>query len=235
MGTSRIVAAGAVAAMAVGAVSLSTVAQAKAATTATSPAPRTQTTASPVSHRAHMGSYGASRFAQAAAKLPAGLAGQLRKQLGITPEQFLADGQAGADAGKVIASLRADGVTVLGAKLNGTALTVTTRDAAGAAAAEADGASAVIGTAQPVETVKAKALSSPADGSSHLLGGDLWAYLTDVSAGEGVICSTGFNGYAKSTGAREFLTAGHCADYQDSGEPAPAMASCTPPPRTRTR
>jgi hypothetical protein len=222
MGTGRIVAAGAVAVMAVGAVSLSTVGQAKAATTATSPAPRAQATVSPVSHRAHMGSYGASRFAQAAAKLPAGLAGQLRKQLGITPEQFLADGQAGADAGKVIASLRADGVTVLGAKLDGTALTVTTRDAAGAAAAEADGASAVIGAAQPVKTVKAKALTSPADGTSPLLGGDLWAYLTDVSAGEGVICSTGFNGYSKSTGGREFLTAGHCADYQDSGAPAPA-------------
>jgi hypothetical protein len=221
VGTSRIVAAGAVAAMAVGAVSLST-AQAKAATTATSPAPRTRATVSPVSHRAHMGSYAASRFAKAAAKLPAGLAGQLRKQLGITPEQFLADGQAGADAGKVIASLRADGVTVLGAKLDGTTLTVTTRDAAGVAAAEADGASAVIGTAQPVETVKAKALTSPADGDSPLLGGDLWAYLTDVSAHEGVICSTGFNGYSKSTSGREFLTAGHCADYHDSGAPAPA-------------
>jgi hypothetical protein len=219
MGTSRIVAAGAVAVMAVGAVSLSTVAQAKAATTATSPGPRSQTTVSPVSHRAHMGSYGASRFAKVAANFPAGLAVQLRKQLGITPEQFLAGGQAGADAGKVIASLRAGGVAVLGAKLDGTTLTVTTRDAAGAAAAEADGAKAVIGTAQPVKTVKAKALSSPVDGSSYLLGGDLWAY--HISADEAMTCSIGFNGYAKSTGAREFLTAGHCADYRDSGEPAP--------------
>jgi hypothetical protein len=222
MGTSRIVAAGAVAAMAVGAVSLSTVAQAKAATTATPPAPRSQATVSPVAHRAHMGSYGASRFAKAAAKLPAGLAAQLRKQLGITPEQFLADGQAGADAGKVIASLRADGVAVLGAKLDGTALTITTPDAAGAAAAQADGASAVIGTAQPVETLKAKAISSPAygTGTSHLLGGDFWAYF--ISADEAMTCSTGFNGYAQSTGAREFLTAGHCADYHDTGEPEPA-------------
>lgn len=169
-----------------------------------------------------MGSYGASGFARAAMRLPSGLAAQLRRQLGITPEQFLADGQAAADAGKVIASLRADGATVFGAKLTGTTLTVTVPDAADAAAAEADGASAVIGTAQPVKTVKAKAVSSPADGTSDLLGGDFWAYLTDVSTGEAVICSTGFNGYAKSTGAREFLTAGHCADYQDTGEPAPA-------------
>ena len=65
-----------------------------------------------------MGDYRASRFAKAAAKLPAGLAGQLRKQVGITPEQFLADGQAAADAGQVIAALRAGGVTVFGAKLN---------------------------------------------------------------------------------------------------------------------
>jgi hypothetical protein len=168
-----------------------------------------------------MGDYGASRYAQAAAKLSAGLAGQLHKQLGITPEQFLADGQAAADAGKVITALRADGVTVYGAKLNGTALTLTVRDAAGASAAEADGATAVIGTAQPVKTVKAKAVSSPADGTSPLLGGDLWAYYTDSSAGEGVICSTGFNGYDKITGAREFLTAGHCAAHQDTGDPAP--------------
>jgi hypothetical protein len=169
-----------------------------------------------------MGSYGAAQFAKAAAKLPSGLAVQLRKQLGITPEQFLAAGQAGADAGKVVAALRADGVTVYGAKLSGTALTVTVRDAAGATAAEAAGANAVIGTAQPVKTVKAKALTSPADGTSHLLGGDLWFYFTNLSAGEGVECSTGFNGYNQGTGAREFLTAGHCADYLDTGGPAPA-------------
>ena len=222
MRASRVVSAGAVVAIAVGSVSLSATAQARAATFPTSGASGTHPVVSPVSHRAHMGSYGASRFAKDAAKLPAGLAGQLRKQLGITPVQFLADGQAAADAGQVIASLRADGVTVLGAKLDGTTLTVTTRDAAGVAAAEADGARAVIGTAQPVKTLKAKALSSPADGSSPLWGGDVWAYLTDVSAGEGVICSIGFNGYDKSTGAREFLTAGHCADYRDTGDPAPA-------------
>jgi hypothetical protein len=169
-----------------------------------------------------MGSYGAAKFAKDAARLPHGLAVQLRKQLGITPAQFLADGQAAADAGKVIASLRAGGATVFGAKLNGTTLTVTVRDAADAAAAEADGASAVIGTAQPVKTVKARAVSSPADGTSALLGGDLWSYLTDTSTGEGIVCSTGFNGFSKSTGAREFLTAGHCADYTDTGEAAPA-------------
>ena len=222
MRTSRIVTAGAVAAITVGSVSLSSAAQAKAATSGTSSAPHgAHVRVSPVSHRAHMGSYGASRFAKAATRLPSGLATQLRKQLGITPEQFLADGQAAADAGKVIASLRAAGATVFGAKLTGTSLTVTVRDAADAAAAEADGASAVIGTAQPVKTAKARALSSPADGSSELLGGDLWSYYTDVSAGELMVCSTGFNGYAKSTGAREFLTAGHCGDYQDTGEPAP--------------
>ena len=175
-----------------------------------------------------MGSYGASRFAKAAARLPSGLAAQLRKQLGITPEQFLADGQAAADAGKVIAALRADGTTVFGAKLTGTTLTVTVPGAADAAAAEADGASAVIGIAQPVKTVSARALDcpaagcTPADGSSDLLGGDLWAYYTDTSAAEAIICSTGFNGYDSSTGAREFLTAGHCADYQHTGEPKPA-------------
>ncbi len=221
MRASRVVSAGAIVAIAVGSVSLSATAQARAATFPTSGASGTHPVVSPVSHRAHMASYGASRFAKDAAKLPAGLAGQLRKQLGITPVQFLADGQAAADAGQVIASLRADGVTVLGAKLEGTTLTVTTRDAAGAAAAEAAGASAVIGTAQPVKTLKAKALSSPADGSSHLLGGDFWAYLTDLGASEGVICSTGFNGYSKSTGAKEFLTAGHCAADLAPGQPAP--------------
>ena len=59
------------------------------------------------------------------------------------------------------------------------------------------------------------------DGTSKLLGGDLWSYFTDISTGEGIVCSTGFNGYARSTGAKEFITAGHCADYQHTGEPAP--------------
>jgi hypothetical protein len=221
--TSKVVATGAVVAIMVGSVSLSTAAQAKAAGNGPASAFRgAHATGSPVSRRAHMGSYGTAKFAKDAARLPSGLAAQLRKQLGITPAQFLAEGQAAADAGKVVASLRAGGATVLGARLDGTSLTVTVPDAADAAAAEADGASAVIGGAQPAKTVTARAVSSPADGSSALLGGDLWAYQTNVSAGEGVICSTGFNGYAKSTGAREFLTAGHCADYQDTGEPAPA-------------
>ena len=207
-------------AIAVGSVSLSPVAQAKAATNGRPSESRgTHARVTPISHRAHMGSYGASKFAKAAGRLPSGLAAQLRKQLGITPEQFLADGQAAADAGKVIAALRADGATIFDAKLTGTNLTVTVRDAADVAAAEADGASAVIGTAQPAKAVKARAVSSPADGTSDLLGGDLWAY--HISAAEAMVCSTGFNGYAKSTGARTFLTAGHCGDYQDTGEPAP--------------
>ena len=181
--TSGIMATGAVVAIAVGSVCLSTATQAKAASTAAWSASRTHPTVSPVSHRAHMGKYGASRFAEAAVRLPSGLAMQLRNQLGITPEQFLADGQAAADAGKVVASLRADGVTVFGTRLKGTTLTVTVRDAAGAAAAEADGAEAVIGTAQPAKTVRATAVSSPANGSSALLGGDLWFYFTNTSAG----------------------------------------------------
>jgi hypothetical protein len=216
------VTAGAAVAIVVGSFTLSPVAQAATRAGTGDGSGGTAATVSVVSHRAHMGDYAAASFATAAAKLPAGLAAQLHRQLGITPEQFLADGQAAADAGKVIAALRADGVTVFGGKLNGTALTVTVRDAAGAAAAEADGASAVIGTALPAKTVTAKAVSSPVDGTSHLLGGDLWAYLTDLSTGDGMICSTGFNGYNKSTGAKEFITAGHCGDYQDTGDPAPA-------------
>ena len=230
MRASRVVSAGAVIAIAVGSVSLSATAQAKAATvphvecvsgtrlwSPRSPIGRTwAATAPPGSPRPRRNS-------------PPALPVQLRKQLGITPEQFLAEGQAGADAGKVIASLRAERRHRL-------------RREAGRhhphrhharrrrrGRRGSDGASAVIGTAHPVKTVKAKALSSPADGTSHLLGGDFWAYLTDVSAGEGVICSTGFNGYAKSTGAREFLTAGHCADYRDTGEPRQPTAWCTPP------
>ena len=221
MRTSGIVATGAVVAIAVGSVCLSTATQAKAASTAVWSASRgTHPTVSPVSHRRTWASTAPPGSPKAAVKLPFGLAVQLRSQLGITPEQFLADGQAAADAGKVVASLQADGVTVFGTRLKGTTLTVTVRDAAGAAAAEADGAEAVIGTAQPVKTVRAKAFSSPADGSSALLGGDLWFYFTNPSAGEGLVCSTGFNGYNKSTGAKEFLTAGHCADYQHTVNPA---------------
>jgi hypothetical protein len=212
--------AGAAVVITVGSFCLSTAAQAAPARAGLAGTlPGTRASVSAVPHRTRMGSYGAARFAQAAAKLPSGLAGQLREQLGITPEQFLADGQAAADAGKVIASLRADGVAVYGAKLNGTTLTVTVPDAAGAAAARADGASAVIGTAQPVRTIAAEAVSSPANGTSALLGGDLWAYYT--SAGGGIMCSVGFNGYDRGTGAREFITAGHCGDYKHTGQPAP--------------
>ena len=219
MGTSRIVAAGAVAAMAVGAVSLSTVAQAKAATTATSPAPRAQAAVSPVSHRAHMGQLRRLSVREGRGQLPAWRPGSCASSWGSrrsssspTARRVPTRARSSPRCGRTASPSSARSWTAPPSPSPRA-----TRPAL--AAAEADGATAVIGTAQPVETVKAKALSSPADGSSYLLGGDVWAY--HISADEVVTCSTGFNGYSNSTGGREFLTAGHCADYQHNGGPAP--------------
>ncbi|MFC4242595.1 cell wall-binding repeat-containing protein [Gryllotalpicola reticulitermitis] len=168
-----------------------------------------------IRHSARMGSYAPARFQAQAAKLPASLDAQLRAKLGITPAEFLADGQAAADAAKVVADLRSEGVGVTGSMMHGTALTVSVKDAADEAAVTAAGANATIAAPQPIKTVLTKPMTGPADGSSPLQGGDLW--FTETSADSGTECSVGFTGFDKISHAREFVTAGHCADTVDMG------------------
>ncbi|MFC4244629.1 cell wall-binding repeat-containing protein [Gryllotalpicola reticulitermitis] len=172
---------------------------------------------------AHMGRYGLAQFQGAARTLPSSLDQELRTRLGISSAQFLADGQAAADASQVIASLRQRGVPVTGARMNGTALTVFVANAGSEAAVRAAGATAVVAAAAGPAKLAVSAASTPGDASSPLQGGDLWWYSTSHSSAgdQGVSCSVGFNGFNSTNGKREFVTAGHCADYQATGYAKP--------------
>jgi len=185
-------------------------------------APGPQIGLAPVGDEVRMGRYAASQFAAQAKALPPSLSAQLKAQLRITPAQFLADGQAAADASKVVAQLRADGVAVTGATMHGTSLTVSVADAGDEDAVRAVGATAAVAPAQPLSTVAGRMFTDPVDGSSPWLGGNMWLY--DVSGGF-IECSAGFNGYDAKSGAREFVTAGHCADYIDTGLPRPTSTT----------
>lgn len=186
-----------------------------------------------VRSRPHKGHYELGRFRKQANALPPSLDTELHRRLGISAAAFLAEGQAASDAAQLVSELRARGVRVTGARMHGTGLTVTVADPSDTAAVRAAGATATVAPPEKTETVAAPAMSSPADGSSPLQGGDLWFYQNDPS-GSGAECSLGFTGYDAAHGSREFLTAGHCADYAHTGDPSPtngtvfAVADGTP-------
>ncbi|MDB6035930.1 MAG: hypothetical protein JWM16_6268 [Verrucomicrobiales bacterium] len=92
-----------------------------------------------------MGSYPASKYADAASQLPATLGAALKRDLGISSAEYLADADASAQAVKVVAALKSAGVKVLGSKITGTQLTVNVASSAESAAVEAVGATPVVG------------------------------------------------------------------------------------------
>ncbi|CAM5507391.1 Putative cell wall-binding protein OS=Leifsonia shinshuensis OX=150026 GN=HNR13_003361 PE=4 SV=1 [Leifsonia shinshuensis] len=149
-----------------------------------------------------MGDYSASRFAAAAAQLPPALADAVERDLGTTPQQYLSDSAAAADAAGVVQHLRDSGVKVTDARIDGTTLRLRVASAADVAAAKATGAQVSVGAKEP----------SPYDGkhfnaaNQTANGGTAWGY---ISGSSGYRCSVGFNGYgpAKRT---DFVTAGHC-------------------------
>lgn len=192
-----------------------------------------------------MGTYSDDQFAAQGAKLPSGLQAALKRDVHLTPAQYLANSAAAVQAVKVVASLKASGVDVLGSKMDGAKLVVNVASSADAASVSAAGATAVIGapTASNYKNVNFQAVSN-----TNTYGGEGYFFqeadqVGDPS-GDGIRCSIGFNGYSVSTGAAEFVTAGHCETaipangpvyiLNESGPVAPDSDAGSPGPQLGT-
>lgn len=154
-----------------------------------------------------MGHYAAGQFAAQAATLPPALSEAVRRDLGSSPEQYLADAQAASDASDVLTGLRKQGVKILSSHLDGQALTVNVADKADVPAVKATGAAATVN--QPVTETAPPKMNKQED----LLGGTGYYFDGEPGVSGGYLCSVGFNGASKSTRAAQFVTAGHCQPY----------------------
>ncbi|WP_164990424.1 cell wall-binding repeat-containing protein [Agromyces albus] len=168
-----------------------------------------------------MGSYSASEFTADAQELPDGLVDAVENDLGLTSAEYLAQAAAAADGAAVVADLKANGVDVVDSRIDGTVLAVQVRTAADAAIAEQRGARATIGD-EPEGRGDFPSMRALAD----LLGGTGWGY---SYAGFDYGCSIGLNGYNATTGAPEFVTAGHCIRGVEPGPVSPMTISQTAP------
>lgn len=159
-----------------------------------------------------MGTYDPADYAAEAADLPEGLVVALDTDVNMTPEEFLAQGDAAVEAVGVVDALEGAGVDVLGSRLEGTELVVNVSTEEDAAVVESTGATAELGE-PAVEFVPEEHTIEPA---ADLYDGMGWVWSPDWSAGPTQIkiwqCSIGFTGFLVATGAKQFATAGHCTD-----------------------
>lgn len=169
-----------------------------------------------------MGDYTASDYLDQADELPADLVDAIERDLGQSPEQYLADSDAAVQASDVVDSLETSGVTVLGSSIDGTDLTVYVDSDAAAQLVESVGAEAIIG--EPVPTAP---LDEPLSFAEDIYGGQgfYWEKTTDSN---GYQCSIGFNGY-DAGGSSQFVTAGHCTNNMDHLEGAVRAMNMTAP------
>ena len=148
--------------------------------------------------------YNAADFVAEASALPPELVDAVIRDLGVSGEQYLAEAAAATQAPDVVESLSAAGIDVLGSRMDGTGLVVNIADAADGAVVTAAGAVAEIGEPEPF-SIEELSLEFSAD----IYGGQ--GYYYEAADGKAFRCSIGFNGYSPS-GAKEFLTAGHCTN-----------------------
>jgi len=176
-----------------------------------------------------MGTYTGKGYASAAKALPPGLTNALQRDVHLTPAQYLANSAAAVQGVKVVAALKSAGVSVLGSKMDGTKLIVNVASAQDVAPVKAAGATAVIGAPPKADysNVDFQAVSS-----TDTYGGEAYFFQEAGQAGtqNGIRCSIGFNGYAVSTGAPEFLTAGHCETTIPAGGPVTLLNQSAPTP-----
>lgn len=168
-----------------------------------------------------MGAYSSSQFTADAKELPDGLVDAVQNDLGLSPAEYLAQAAAAADGAAVVADLKADGVEVVGSLMDGTALVVQVSTASDAALVEERGARATIGD-QPAGRGDFPSMHALAD----LQNGTGWGY---SYAGSDWGCSIGFNGFNGTTGASEFVTAGHCIRGIEPGPVTPMTILQTAP------
>ncbi|MDZ4045705.1 MAG: cell wall-binding repeat-containing protein [Rhodoglobus sp.] len=149
--------------------------------------------------------YSPSDFVTEALELPADLVDALARDVGLTPEEYLAEGAAATQAVAVVDSLEEAGIGVLGSRLEGTDLVVNVATDADASAVVSAGAVAEFGEPAPAWDPTGMELE----------------FADDTYSGQGILipvgsqlfqCSIGFNGFLVANGARQFATAGHCTD-----------------------
>ena len=153
-----------------------------------------------------LGTYSAAKasdFTVAARAMPKGLVDALADNPGISGAEYLARAQAAIDATSVVDSLRDAGLTPLGTRLDGTELVVNVATAKDASLVELTGATAELGAAPTVKVDVSLAEFVDRD----LYGGSAYYFANSTVASR---CSVGFNGHTTSTGADQFVTAGHC-------------------------
>jgi putative cell wall-binding protein len=182
-------------------------------------APSPNPTPNPAHHKLiDMGTFSPSSYAAQAARLPSGLTIALRRDVHLTAEQYLADGAAEARAVQVVAALHAAGVRVVGSKMDGARLTVDVGSTADVATVESTGATASLGAPKTRDFSKLKFDSAA---STDTYGGEGYFFYSkkgqNSGNGSGDLCSIGFNGYSLSTGAPQFVTAGHCQTVIPNG------------------
>jgi hypothetical protein len=164
----------------------------------------------------------ASRYHSEAAHLPPAMTSAIKRDLGLSGAQFLAEGAAAADAVDLVGKLTKSGVAVRGSRIDGTTVTVYVRNQSDAARVEASGAVAKIGT--PPNTVLPEVPLRTVGGPLYDGTGLYWQ-TSSTSAWQ---CSVGFNGIEVSSGANQLLTAGHCAASMTSSTPVYALVQNAP-------
>jgi len=164
----------------------------------------------------------ADAYKELAATLPRGLNTAIKNDLGVTPEQYLADADAAGQASGVVQSLKEQGVHILGYRMEGTQLKVNVRSAADVPAVQASGAVAAVGagTSDTPPDLAGKTFTAMSTDS-----GDGWGY--PLLGTSWAVCSTGFNGYS-ATGTPEFVTAGHCGATIPGGTAVYAATKAAP-------
>jgi hypothetical protein len=178
--------------------------------------PAQEASASSISAPAVMPAIDPAVYRAQALGLPAELVSALARDLDLTPEEYLARSDAAIQAAEVVESLGDDGVDVLASRLDGTRLVVNVDSPEAAAAVESAGAVAELGEPEARVDYSTIVLKPMAD----LVGGQGYTFATlNGSQRVNHVCSVAFNGVSKSTGQKQFLTAGHCltGGRQDDG------------------
>ncbi|WP_291057579.1 cell wall-binding repeat-containing protein [Herbiconiux sp.] len=171
----------------------------------------------PAAERPRMSNLPAEAFTAQAAELPAELSEAIQRDLGESPEDYLARTNAALEASDVVEGLQAEGIEVLGSRLDGTQLVVNIPEGAadatgGDAAASVAEVGAVVETGAPaVPDYSGQKLTAMAD----LIGGQAFQF---VAAGLTYVCSTGFVGRYGPYPQTQFITSGHCIEpNRDTG------------------
>ena len=148
--------------------------------------------------------YSPEDFVSEANALPAELVDAVNRDLEVSGEQYLAEAAAATQAPEVVGSLSEAGVDVLGSRMEGTELIVNVADAVDKVIVTSAGATAELGEPAPF-TLGDVDLSFAAD----IYGGQ--GYYFEGANNKAFRCTVGFNG-SSSSGAKEFITAGHCTN-----------------------